>query len=107
MPDERPEPLPEPMSARRMSLMGRARALEGVIGVVASAPRGKRNDLLFWGALKVAAMVAEGKIPLGEGEACLIEAAAQAGLPMFEIKRTLASAFQRRGRRYGWRYTAV
>jgi putative DNA primase/helicase len=48
MPDERPEQLPEPMSARRMSLMGRGRALEGVIGVVASAPRGKRNDLLFW-----------------------------------------------------------
>jgi Bifunctional DNA primase/polymerase, N-terminal len=101
MPDEMPAPVLGQKPVLRLSLNGRARALEAIIGVVACAQAGKRNDLLFWGGIKVAEMAAAGFVSLGEAEACLIEAAAQTGLPAPEIKRTLASAVQRGGLSHG------
>jgi Bifunctional DNA primase/polymerase, N-terminal len=101
MPDEMPAPVLGQKPVLRLSLNGRARALEAIIGVVACAQAGKRNDLLFWGGIKVAEMAAAGFVSLGEAEACLIEGAAQTGLPAPEIKRTLASAFQRGGLSHG------
>ena len=91
-----PAPMP-PAYTPRNTFAGNARAFEGIIGVVACAHAGRRNDLLFWGALRIAAMAAARVVSLSEGEACLVEAAKQAGLPLPEIKRTLASAFQRGG----------
>lgn len=83
------------VTARPLTKMGTARAIEGVIGVVANASAGQRNALLFWGAIKVAEMAAIGRVTLHEGEACLVEAGAQAGLPTMEARRTVASAFHR------------
>ena len=71
--------------------------LEGILVTVASAREGERNQLTFWGACKIADMVATRDLDAGEAVKAievLTEAARRTGLPLFEIRRTIASAMR-------------
>lgn len=69
-----------------------ARALEGLVNVVLTAPEGTRNDRLYWAACKAWAHVADGHIAASDVEAELVGAAVQVGLGEGEAMRTVASA---------------
>jgi hypothetical protein len=69
--------------------------LEGVLAFVATARQGERNRLTFWGACRIYDMLAEGQLDHRTGAdalAALAEAASRTGLPMSEIRNTIASA---------------
>lgn len=71
--------------------------IEGIIITVASAREGERNRLTFWGACRIAEMVSTRELDAGEANnaiAALTEAASRTGLPLFEIRRTIASAMR-------------
>lgn len=60
---------------------------DGLITTVAEAPEGNRNHLLYW-----AACIARDEGTLGDITELLVDAALSAGLPEFEVRRTIASA---------------
>lgn len=71
--------------------------VEGIIIAVASAREGERNSLTFWGANRIAGMIANRELDASEASnaiAALTEAARRTGLPLFEIRRTIASAMR-------------
>jgi len=74
-----------------------ANKLEGLLAKVASAPEGERNSLLYWGACRISELIATRELDGGEASRAvdaLTEAARSAGLPHFEIRRTIASAMK-------------
>jgi hypothetical protein len=91
-------PAPAPKSFSREGLTRKAL---GIIGVVAAAKPGERNSLLHWGSCRIAEMISEGHLVAADGEALLFEAAAQAGLHLFESRATIASALRSGGRQHG------
>jgi len=70
------------------------KALEGIARRVATAPAGQRNNLLYWAAYTAARMVNDGRVSSGEASSRLTDAALAAGLPMPEVKATIASGFR-------------
>jgi hypothetical protein len=80
-------PLPKPPLAA-------ARKLGGIIRTIALAREGERNHLTFWGACRLAEMVAQSALDRDDAIAIVIEAASRAGLPRREAMRTAQSAFQ-------------
>jgi hypothetical protein len=68
--------------------------LAGIIRTIAGASVGERNHVTFWGACRLAEMVAENTISQAEAINLAIEAAARAGLPNHEARRSAASAFK-------------
>ena len=71
--------------------------LEGIVVTVAQAREGERNAVTFWGACRIAEMVSARELDAGEANnaiALLTEAAIRNGLPLFEIRRTIASALR-------------
>lgn len=68
--------------------------LNGIIRTIAAAREGERNRVTFWGACRLAEMVAE--FTLGQNDAIdiAVEAASRNGLPRREALRTAQSAFQ-------------
>jgi hypothetical protein len=66
--------------------------LAGILRTIARAPEGQRNSLTFWGACRIAEMVAVGALSDSEALELIIEAASRAGLPAAEAKRTAQSA---------------
>jgi hypothetical protein len=69
-----------------------SRLLAGLARTVADAQEGKRNCLLFWAACRVCDHARLGELDADEALAELHTAAARAGLPEFEIARTMRSA---------------
>jgi hypothetical protein len=70
------------------------RAVEGIVRTIASAGQGERNSLTYWGACRMREMVAAGLIGLALAHDLLFEAASITGLPAWEIKTAIASAFR-------------
>jgi Bifunctional DNA primase/polymerase, N-terminal len=68
--------------------------LTGIIRTVATANQGHRNSVTFWGACRIAEMVAEGLLGQAEGLAIIVEAASRTGLSRAEATRTALSAFR-------------
>src|SRR5262249_16579360 len=71
--------------------------IEGIVIAVASAREGERNSLTYWGANRIADMIAAHELDASEASnaiAMLTEAARRSGLPLFEIRRTIASAMR-------------
>jgi hypothetical protein len=77
-----------------LSAKGAMRKVEGVIGAVATAQAGQRNAIAYWGARRLAEMVAQRILAERDAIALGIEAATQAGLPAKEAQRTVTSAFR-------------
>src|SRR5215469_1885985 len=72
---------------------GVRRKLDGIIRSIASAHEGQRNQLCFWGASRMAEMVADGTLTRDEAIEIAVESASRAGLPRNEARRTAESAF--------------
>jgi Bifunctional DNA primase/polymerase, N-terminal len=69
--------------------------VQGLVATVANAPQGQRNSLLFWAAMRVHDMLANRELDRPAGANAfdaLAEAASRSGLPLVEIRRTIASA---------------
>lgn len=74
-------------SSTPWDLSGGGGKSDGLITSVAEAPEGKRNHVLYW-----AACTARDEGTLADLTDRLVEAAVSAGLPEFEVRRTIASA---------------
>ena len=70
------------------------RKLDGIIRSIAFAHEGQRNRLCFWGACRLAEMVAEGAFTRNYAIDIAVEAASRAGLPRNEARRAAESAFR-------------
>jgi putative DNA primase/helicase len=68
--------------------------IAGIVRVVARAPEGQRNRLTFWGACRLAELVAAGALSDSDAVALIVEAASRAGLPHAESHRTAMSALR-------------
>jgi putative DNA primase/helicase len=74
-----------------------AQRLTGIIRTIASAREGERNHVVYWGACRLAELVAEGALERSNAINVAIEAASRAGLPRHEALRTAQSAFRKIG----------
>ena len=91
----KPKVVPYRRARRTLQTSGDAqRKLDGVIRSIALAREGNRNSLCFWGACRMAEMVAEGKLSRADAIEIAVEAASRSGLPRDEARRTAESAFQ-------------
>jgi hypothetical protein len=88
-----PPPLP-PSSTPPLTVDRAQHKLAGIIRTIAGASVGERNHVTFWGACRLAEMVAENTISQAEAINLAIEAAARAGLPHHEARRSATSAFK-------------
>jgi hypothetical protein len=90
-----PQPaLPPPSSTPPLTSELAQHKLAGIIRTIAGASVGERNHVTFWGACRLAEMVADNTISQGEAINLAIEAAARAGLSHPEARRSTASAFK-------------
>ena len=70
--------------------------LRGVLGRVAAAAQGERNNLIFWGACRIAEMARTGAIGDAAGAfEALNLVSLRTGLPQWEITDTIKSALRR------------
>jgi Bifunctional DNA primase/polymerase, N-terminal len=67
----------------------------GIVRLVATAPEGQRNAILFWGACRMGELVQQNAITAALAADLMIEAAARAGLSIPEARRTVRSALVR------------
>ena len=78
------------------------RRVERILRVVETAPRGTRNDRLYWAACRFAEIVAEGKLKPNVAEQLLSSAAWLCGLTRDDGKRaveaTITSGLRSRSR---------
>jgi hypothetical protein len=72
-------------------------SLAGLVRTVALAPEGERNRITFWAACRAGEMVASGLLPSERAAAIIAEAAARAGLPAAEARRTAISGIRKTG----------
>jgi Bifunctional DNA primase/polymerase, N-terminal len=70
------------------------RKIDGIIGVIAAARDGERNNKLNWGAYRLAELVGQSALAPGVAFELAVEAGLQAGLSSREVKRTVESAFR-------------
>jgi hypothetical protein len=83
---------PPPRQPIRISTT--VRKVEGVVGRIAAAQEGERNNLLHWGACRLAEFVEQNIMSREEAEELALEAARQAGLSRDEALRTIQSGFR-------------
>ena len=74
------------------------RRLQQLLRCVASAPEGQRNAITYWGACRLAEMVATDLISTNDAMALIVDAATAAGLPHNEAIATARSALRTAGR---------
>jgi hypothetical protein len=82
---------PEISCKQRTVFIPDERALGGLVGVVAGAPEGQRNNLAFWAACRAGEMARSGFIGLGTAATVIAAAAMRAGLSQREAERTARS----------------
>jgi hypothetical protein len=87
-----PPPPPNKPSRRVKTSNGK---LAGILRTIALAQEGTRNSVTFWGACRLAEMVAEGALSESDAVALITEAASRTGLPPTEATRTAQSALRR------------
>ena len=93
-------PPPPIMPPREMQTSGQAqRKIDGIIRTIAGAREGERNAVAFWGAARLAEMVAQSLISSADAIDIATEAASRAGLPYQEARRTAQSALDNHFRR--------
>jgi hypothetical protein len=68
--------------------------IAGILRRIARAPEGQRNSLTFWGASRLAELVAAGALSDADAIALIVEAASRNGLPHAEAHRTALSALR-------------
>jgi hypothetical protein len=78
----------------RLSLERAHNKLSGILRTIARAKEGERNRVTFWGACRLAEMVAAGLLSPAEALALTIEAASRAGLSHAEAQRAAQSALR-------------
>jgi len=87
-----PPALPaRPVRLSRENAQGK---LAGILRTIARAHEGERNAVTFWGACRLAEMVAAGLLSQADSLALTVEAASRTGLPHTEARRTAQSAFR-------------
>jgi hypothetical protein len=92
-----PPPPIVPPSPRKVQTSAQAqRKIDGIIRAMAGAHEGERNAVAFWGAARLAEMVAQSLISGADAIAIATEAASRAGLPQQEARRTAQSALDNR-----------
>jgi len=89
----KPPPPPPPRS-----VVPDDRRLQQLLRCVATAPEGQRNTIAFWGACRLAEMVATDLISANDAMALVIDAAMAAGLPRSEAIATARSGLRTAGR---------
>lgn len=89
-----PPPEARPVVERPRTPAAARAKIEGIVGTVAAAREGQRNGLAYWGACRLAELVRQAVVSHGDAIALAVEAARQAGLPLKEAERTVASAFR-------------
>jgi hypothetical protein len=91
--------LPRKLPAVMTPILGRndpEHRLRGVLGRVAVAVEGERNNLIFWGACRIAEMVRTGAIGDAAGAfEALNLVSLRTGLSQWEITDTIKSALRR------------
>ena len=70
------------------------RKVDGILGTIATAHEGERNNTLNWGAYRLAELVNKSLLPRDYAFELAIEAGRQAGLSIIESRRTVQSAFR-------------
>jgi hypothetical protein len=91
-----PPPKPTLVSSTSSPLLPHSDGwLRGLVRLVAWAPEGQRNSILFWASCRGAEAVRAGKAAENFVVDVLVEAAAHAGLPAREAKRTVDSGMKR------------
>jgi hypothetical protein len=87
------EPPIAPPPARKVQTSEQAQhKIDGIIRAIAGAREGERNAVAFWGAARLAEMVAQSLISSTDAIDITTEAASRAGLPRHEARRTAQSA---------------
>jgi hypothetical protein len=85
----KPAPVPQRTTAARKQAS--CRGMAAVIGAIATAHNGERNNLLFWGSARAGEAISDGLITEALAEDMLKEAAHQAGIDDREALSTIAS----------------
>ena len=88
---------PRPPAARPRMIVPDAVALRRLVRLVAQARPGERNSLTFWAACRAGEMVSSGLLRADAAADVIAEAAAHAGLPYAEAKRTAWSGLRKSG----------
>lgn len=83
-------PQPRPRNTPRAD--GRPAALDGLLRTVRNAPIGRRNDTLYWASCRVHEHLVAGQLAADQALHHLHAAALDAGLPEWEVARTIRSA---------------
>jgi hypothetical protein len=93
----RPAPSPSPPRSRPIQLSDAQQGakLSGILRTIARAREGERNHITYWGACRLAEMVADGSLSRDSAVALAVEAARRAGLSNSEAFRTAQSALRR------------
>jgi hypothetical protein len=68
--------------------------LNGIVRTIANARSGERNSVTFWGACRLAEVVANGGLGRDDAISLAVEAASRNGLSRHEAQRTALSAFR-------------
>jgi len=87
---------PEFVPSQPPTVKSARRKVEGIVGAIATAREGERNSLLHWGACRLSELVQQSFLTHGDAFALAVQAGRQAGLPIAEARRTVASAFRGR-----------
>jgi Bifunctional DNA primase/polymerase, N-terminal len=87
-----PPPIVPPSPCEVKTSAQAQRKVDGIIRAIAGAREGERNAVAFWGAARLAEMVAQSLISSTDAIDITTEAASRAGLPRHEARRTAQSA---------------
>ena len=92
----KPKPIPPAPRLDRAAIseLVARRKIEGIVAAVATSKPGQRNAIAYWGACRLAELVALRILGGGDAIALAVEAARQAGLSPKEAQGTVASAFR-------------
>jgi uncharacterized protein YidB (DUF937 family) len=94
LPDNDPRDVEILPPVRRDNGPATLRAVEGILGAVATARTGERNSLTYWAARRMSERIAAGQLGATLAQELLVEAACRAGLSQREASLTIKSAMR-------------